>query len=673
MPVSSLLAFVLRVRSGLKVRLWDPTTRLFHTSFPQAWLLEGREMESDLPLKVLLFGDSTAFNYIALTIFKELPAYQSLGRTAFWRWSSLLLRHGADLFYGESTMVLAQHFSRRRGFCLPEYVDALISTASMNFSRSSGKIWLQTSKEIQEKNWTMRVSKKEEDFLQFYHDHYVPTAMRKFEGHRYIMPLSEMRILFRMGILLQICQGDRVLGGILAVERKRELWLGFYGGLEDSPGHPIEGLQSASYYFGAQYSLQCGRAEVNFGSSRPYFQDGIYQHKRRWKARFEYTPQIGRCYWFVPNLDRNSVRRYLNRCPFIAKNAQGLEGVFFYDPAVTNGQTWEAFCRKNYMACGVESARFVPLEAIGMTLKRSSDNKIHIPSKLEMLWPVFTAAFLEGLSRVRSKGKSLEYQRFYRKTPRMPIEDLRRLQREKLIAMLLHARQTVPHFQSLLKEFKPSQFSEEWFRTLPIMDRQEIALKPDLYRTSARLPGETKVSTSGTTSHPLILWVDRESIDKREIVRWRGRDWWGLQRGDRHAHLWGREKYARWRRRFLERWLENAVPFDGYHFTSGVSERCYDALQSGAFKYVYGFASVIAEMAAGWLDQNRRLPEGCIEAVIIPADMISDAQKQMIWRAFGCPVAISGVRMHRTARNRLSMPGRRMAHGYRPTVYRVHQ
>ena len=51
MPVFSLLAFVLRVRSGLKVRLWDPYRPAFSIPpFPKPGSLKEEKMESDLPL-----------------------------------------------------------------------------------------------------------------------------------------------------------------------------------------------------------------------------------------------------------------------------------------------------------------------------------------------------------------------------------------------------------------------------------------------------------------------------------------------------------------------------------------------------------------------------------------------------------------------------------------------
>lgn len=642
MPVSSLPVFILAIASGLKARFVDPVARLFHTSFPEAWLLEGVEKESGQPLKVLLFGDRPPFNYTALTIFKELPGDQSLGRTVFWRWRSLMRRHRADLFYGESTLFLALRLAKRRGFCLPEYVDAMVPTAPSAFSRSSGLIWLKTRKAIEEKGWTLRISKDENDFLRFYHDQYVPTAMRKFEGYRYLMPLSEMTTLFRIGFLLQICAGDRVLGSILAAERKRDIWFAYFGGAPGSSGDSLEGVQSAAYYFAIQHGRDRGRTEVNFGSASPYFQDGVYQHKRQWKARFQYLPQSGRCYWFVPNLERNSVRRYLNRRPFIVRNARGLEGVFFYDPAAMDRRSWAAFCHKNYLAKGIDKARFIPLgrlekapvgEAPDPASRRRGGEP---PAKPRMVWPAVAGRILRASHPFQVRRAGLDYQEFYRRTQWMPPAQLQELRQEKLLRILDHAQKRVPAFRSLSSDSSASISAAGRLRQWPLLDRQDMALHPERYRSVPHPAVETRVCTSGTTSHPVFVWVDRDSIEKRETVRWRGREWWGIHRGDRHTKYWGRITQPRWRGRQMERWLDNAVLFNSYRIKPEDSERCYRSLRNSA--YFYGYATVTLAVAQDWWTRGWFVPPGWLKAAIVTADMISDEQKKLIERVFGCPV-----------------------------------
>jgi phenylacetate-CoA ligase len=630
-PVRRVLGWAGAVKRHLRE---NALTRAGQSLFPEAWLLEGESTDKGEKSRALVFGHADASRYWALRAFGRLPRYRSLGRVPLWRWPQHMRTHRPAFLLAQMPASWARRRARRQGFCLPEFLDAAVPTPARDSDGIlRGPDILRKTRHLIEKNgWSFRITRDLDEFYRFYHFDYLPSANRKFSHHRYILPVRAMRRLFQSGFLLQVMDQGRHLAGLLVVEKPKAIWLAYSGVRRGSSRLADRGVQAAAYYFSVMHAAQTGLETVDFGRCRPFFQDGVFSHKRRWGVRLRFNAGTSRCYWLLPDMSQGPAVEFLRQNPFIALSGRGLEGRFFYDPP----------CREKAAAIEArEKALGVPgVPSRHRPLPRTEGRPTPARAQARSLWPLVARAGLRLYGRWEYRSPAGNYLDLYRRTPWMPPQDLRKFQGEKLARLLDHARRTVPYFQH--PRFVPATKDSPWdqWRRMPVMDRAAMALDPDRYRSAARFPVVTRVSTSGTTGHPVCVWVDGASIKKREAVRWRGREWWGLERGDPHAKFWGRFHPPSWRRWLKEERLENAELFNAYRWTPATSEQCYRSLRTKGRRYFYGYAGLTFAVARDWLERGWSIPSGRLEAVIVTADEISESQRGVIEQVFGAPAVV---------------------------------
>jgi phenylacetate-coenzyme A ligase PaaK-like adenylate-forming protein len=337
-------------------------------------------------------------------------------------------------------------------------------------------------------------------------------------------------------------------------------------------------------------------------------------------------------YWLAPNLCDAFVQRALARTLVCHAPVHGNIVTFFYDAKKESRRNWIQTIKKKsfYVKGGVRGLPFPPVV-------RRNPAAISFAKHPIAAWPAFCRWALNVFRQGRALLGGRDLERFYRESPSWSIDELRHWQEKKLKEVLFHAATTVPHFKTLLSGFTPEHFSMERFRSLPFMERQDIARRPDQYISSDIKTGTT-ISTSGTSGHPLTIHVDMETLRHREAAQRRGREWWGFYAGDRYAKLFGRISPQRLPRRIRERWFENRVLLNAYAVTPAAMFRWYETLCKKSFSYIYGYASVASELAREWIRRGFFLPTGWIGGIILTADLITEEQQQKIEQIFGAPI-----------------------------------
>jgi phenylacetate-CoA ligase len=624
---------ILLALDALRVRLTDNFfSRLVASLFPKAWLLEGKARQGGQE-RVVFFGDPTGFNYVAQLFFETLPSYQPLGRVALWNRKALCRRREACAFFGEMEGRLALAFAKRAGYCLPEFLDAVLDLSGEDLtSLERHAVVERTRKRVEKNGWTMRVSRDPADFDAFYRSYYIPSAQRKFAHYRYVMPEAAMRRLYARGFFVQVWHQKTMLGAFLVHQRGKTLFLDYGGVLNGAEELVNDGVTAACYFFALLYALDNKLSDMDLGRCRPFLSDGVFLHKMRWGVGFHAKSSFTRMYWFLPDLSSPAARNFLRKNPFIHRFDGGLERLFSYDSEAVQRKKFIDQCRASHRLDDGLKTRFFPLPSLK---KPAGPSDARRPFELA---PALSGPALRFLSGARNRLLRRGYVEHYEKTPWMSAEELAAYQQEKLIRILAHARKTVPRFRKPLEAFSPSNFDMRFFRQIPLMDRKEMAASPESYRTDSDLAVSVKIATSGTTSAPVIFWVDGESIKKREAVRWRGRGWWGLLRGDAYAKFWGRYSAPNFRKRLKDEWLENAIVFNGYQLSPESLEKNYRRFMSSSSRYVYSYAALIFEIATRWRERGWFVPPGKIEGIIITAEMISPDQEQVVETIFGAPV-----------------------------------
>jgi len=129
-----------------------------------------------------------------------------------------------------------------------------------------------------------------------------------------------------------------------------------------------------------------------------------------------------------------------------------------------------------------------------------------------------------------------------RQTERLPAEDLRALQLQKLRRLLQHAYVHVPYYRDAMRAagVHPEEIdSLDDLRRLPLLSKDDLRAHVffQLFADDHRKREMLRVSTSGSTGEPLVTYVDRYQLEMRRASALRSLEWTGWRFEDRVARL----------------------------------------------------------------------------------------------------------------------------------------
>jgi phenylacetate-CoA ligase len=142
----------------------------------------------------------------------------------------------------------------------------------------------------------------------------------------------------------------------------------------------------------------------------------------------------------------------------------------------------------------------------------------------------------------RFTGRSLSYyRRILERTQWMEKEELKKLQTQKLKALLRHAYENVPYYHRILRDngFRPSNFNRlEDMQRVPILKRSSLRLKSgELLTQNLEKSRIVASATSGTTASPLRFYLTKAEIPWHVAAELRGYGWGGYRPGDKYVHI----------------------------------------------------------------------------------------------------------------------------------------
>jgi phenylacetate-CoA ligase len=120
---------------------------------------------------------------------------------------------------------------------------------------------------------------------------------------------------------------------------------------------------------------------------------------------------------------------------------------------------------------------------------------------------------------------------------------LNRLQTERLKALLDHVYRNVPYYRYIFEKagFHPSKFeSLSDLDRIPLLSKEDVRknLYFDLFSKDSKKTKLLKVSTSGSTGEPFVVYADRFQLEVRFATTLRQLHWTGWRFGDRQLRLW---------------------------------------------------------------------------------------------------------------------------------------
>jgi phenylacetate-CoA ligase len=253
--------------------------------------------------------------------------------------------------------------------------------------------------------------------------------------------------------------------------------------------------------------------------------------------------------------------------------------------------------------------------------------------------------FAALLERERYSGRYAEFRDLLARTERLPAEQLRAYQDERLREIVRHAYETVPFYRRRFDELKlkPQDIrGQADLPKLPLLTRADIRANFAALRSTAVQPRAMRTGhTSGTTGTPLTVGYDRDTVWMTYAVFDRHYRWAGLRMGrdgDRIAVARGnvivpltQRKPPFWR----HNWTQRQLLLSSFHLSKNNLPAYFEALTEFQPAVLDGYPSTLYILAKYLLNRGERFK---LRAAVTSSETLYDFQREAIEQAFECRV-----------------------------------
>lgn len=223
-------------------------------------------------------------------------------------------------------------------------------------------------------------------------------------------------------------------------------------------------------------------------------------------------------------------------------------------------------------------------------------------------------------------------------------EALRKLQTERLRALLQHAVRNVPFYR---ERFGRDGLRVDDISTLEDIKRLPFLAKRDVLNDGAQMVARNasalrfSTRTSGTTGTPLTIRYDQNGIIREHAFKTRQLLWAGYQPGERMGWIRGdmivpasQVRVPFWR---YDR-VDDVLMMSSYHISEERADEYISALETFDPSVIKAYPSSISFLARHLENRGRRYMGNALRSVITSSETLDDEQRRAISEYFRCNV-----------------------------------
>ncbi|MAD74798.1 MAG: capsule biosynthesis protein CapK [Rheinheimera sp.] len=222
-------------------------------------------------------------------------------------------------------------------------------------------------------------------------------------------------------------------------------------------------------------------------------------------------------------------------------------------------------------------------------------------------------------------------------------QQIAQIQQQRLQQFIADISNRSPYYQQL---FKAEGLSASDINTiadlskLPFLTKQLIT---DNQQALCSEPQHTlqRYNTGGSSGIPLIFYMGKARVSHDVAAKLRATRWWDVDIGDPEVVLWGspielgkQDKIKKVRDTLFRSYLLPAFEFTPAHIEAYLKQ-----LQQLKPKMLFGYPSVIHQLALAAEARQLSLAELGVKVVFVTSEMLFEHQRAVIERVFNCPVA----------------------------------
>lgn len=224
----------------------------------------------------------------------------------------------------------------------------------------------------------------------------------------------------------------------------------------------------------------------------------------------------------------------------------------------------------------------------------------------------------------------------------LPQAELRQRQFWLLSSLVAYAYDTVPFYKNTFDRLglHPKDIrSFADYTQLPVIKRQDIQEHLTEMVSGKVLENMRYLNFSGgTTGEPIRFYQDlrlREAMEANWLLCLSFAGW---KPSDMVISIWGNPRDTNSTRvqKGLRPWLAGQLVLNAYQYSKEEFKLWLAAIASYRKVYIYGYATVIADLAEYMLENNKKAPT--VQAVLTTAERLHTEQREIITKAFGCKV-----------------------------------
>jgi hypothetical protein len=199
-------------------------------------------------------------------------------------------------------------------------------------------------KKIEAANYSYIISKEsDDDFNFFYWKMYLPYATQRFGKAAYIKKYNESKAFYKTGggiIFVRKC--EKLVAGILFRAVGKTLYAISLGLCQQGEKFAEQRASQAALLFLIKWAKMNGMASLDYGTSLPFFREGVFTYKKEWGMSV--TEPIDQSYCALKlNSPNAGFISFLQQNPFIISDNGILKGVVLLDHKPTKEELTQTF------------------------------------------------------------------------------------------------------------------------------------------------------------------------------------------------------------------------------------------------------------------------------------------------------------------------------------------